>query len=1136
VVAKTVLDGARSLGLLEKEKTFSAALRDDPDSLLKSALVLHDETPPSVLRKVTGDLAVLLDPTTVLKEHQSSKGQLEEKDRLKSDTKAAAKGGSHKLRQAERKAERQSKKLGTTGDSGAALVAKIENVVEAALDPGPALALRMFHNALKENPLVKNKLEARKFELVKKLETAKESTGPSGATLGVHGANGVGSCEVSWEGLVARFVRYASAHNFDRDESTTLRIFKIFHAHLVKTRSNEDGSPKDHMSENEQAKYEDCQRKMVRYGVSDIALHAVATHAPNVEGNLADEAIELLMEMMNGGVDAVQAAVLKYVDEKDRENKFLLHLRSRLAQHVSIVKERKEQTLNEFVNLSSEQRALFKNARQTVFMLQQMCEGHNLQSQSLLRTQPMHATKVNLIELACHFFVAQVEVARHLAQMEDLEVDLVDGTLDFLIEACQGPCHANQELVVRMDGVVAALEKVVESGFHERVSIQDRIKLKTKACMLVATFIEGRDDLVTHTALANALQPAMFDIFRKDVQKTLETAREDHLPDVMAQLERDSMYALSRVKTIFNDLKVIPAFDEKLNEVKREHKELAGDLLDTQVADVEVLWNDRIELVSFPIPRDAPFLTDRTKEAFLRQADLSTNEKRMKQLIADAPGFMAEMQQIHELSKRSAVYTLINQNLGVVKWFQFFLVILLNLNMMMATFGRDRSEGFISIVHGWTYGLKEPAYETSLMIATVLACINLFGYLVVLVFFSVTEVPIIVRKLDEEVRFAEESLSMKKEDYRNLGAFTYWGATLFGNLMFNFMHSANYPNSGELQMVVLLGINLPWTLYCVRKWLVVPDTSNARVFCIVYDVMVGRPFFRNHVALMFLSILGFNQSRFFALMLLDALNISPVLGNVIKSVTTSAECLGWVFFLFVVTVIIYAAFGLFNFEDSFMTIPGDDDDYRSCHSTVSCFFLIFYQAVPQGMLTGTVLTTTDNSDSGFLRRVLFDLSFFIWVGVLLFNIITGLMVDGFGALREADDLRKDILENQCFVCGFTRTTYDDIPSFRGPNFEHHKREEHEYWNYVNFFVYLKRKPKSEYSGVESYVWRNILTGSLAWVPVRNSAALQNAAAFVPDDGDSEGVTRSDLEILAQEISYIKASLSAIEKMAQESRK
>ena len=44
------------------------------------------------------------------------------------------------------------------------MVAKIENVVEAALDPGPALALRMFHNALKENLLVKNKV--RRMELL----------------------------------------------------------------------------------------------------------------------------------------------------------------------------------------------------------------------------------------------------------------------------------------------------------------------------------------------------------------------------------------------------------------------------------------------------------------------------------------------------------------------------------------------------------------------------------------------------------------------------------------------------------------------------------------------------------------------------------------------------------------------------------------------------------------------------------------------------------------------------------------------------------------------------------------------------------------------------------------------------------
>ena len=60
----------------------------------------------------------------------------------------------------------------------------------------------------------------------------------------------------------------------------------------------------------------------------------------------------------------------------------------------------------------------------------------------------------------------------------------------------------------------------------------------------------------------------------------------------------------------------------------------------------------------------------------------------------------------------------------------------------------------------------------------------------------------------------------------------------------------------------------------------------------------------------------------------------------------------------------------------------------------------------------------DTQDGGtYIARVLFDLSFFIWVGVLLFNIITGLLVDGFGSLREEDNARQNMLDNTCFVCG-----------------------------------------------------------------------------------------------------------------------
>ena len=63
------------------------------------------------------------------------------------------------------------------------------------------------------------------------------------------------------------------------------------------------------------------------------------------------------------------------------------------------------------------------------------------------------------------------------------------------------------------------------------------------------------------------------------------------------------------------------------------------------------------------------------------------------------------------------------------------------------------------------------------------------------------------------------------------------------------------------QIAVLFGINLPWTLTCVRNYIVVPDTPAARMFCIVYDTLVSKPFFRNQVLLLCFSINGFFESR-----------------------------------------------------------------------------------------------------------------------------------------------------------------------------------------------------------------------------------------------------------------------------------
>ena len=48
------------------------------------------------------------------------------------------------------------------------------------------------------------------------------------------------------------------------------------------------------------------------------------------------------------------------------------------------------------------------------------------------------------------------------------------------------------------------------------------------------------------------------------------------------------------------------------------------------------------------------------------------------------------------------------------------------------------------------------------------------------------------------------------------------------------------------------------------------------------------------------------------------------------------------------------------------------------------------------------------------------------MGIILINIITGLMVDTFSAIRDQEAVRVRTLANDCFVCGLQRHIYEDF--------------------------------------------------------------------------------------------------------------
>ena len=114
--------------------------------------------------------------------------------------------------------------------------------------------------------------------------------------------------------------------------------------------------------------------------------------------------------------------------------------------------------------------------------------------------------------------------------------------------------------------------------------------------------------------------------------------------------------------------------------------------------------------------------------------------------------------------------------------------------------------------------------------------------------------------IDEE---RERLLREEKKSWHNLGAFDLWGVTLAVNVLFIIMHRVNYPEqeSYPIYAFLIFGINLPWTLSCIRNYIVVPSRWGERVFIIIWDVLMRREFMRTHIILLAISTAGFQANR-----------------------------------------------------------------------------------------------------------------------------------------------------------------------------------------------------------------------------------------------------------------------------------
>ncbi|CAB1343729.1 unnamed protein product [Coregonus sp. 'balchen'] len=233
-----------------------------------------------------------------------------------------------------------------------------------------------------------------------------------------------------------------------------------------------------------------------------------------------------------------------------------------------------------------------------------------------------------------------------------------------------------------------------------------------------------------------------------------------------------------------------------------------------------------------------------------------------------------------------------------------------------------------------------------------------------------------------------------------------------------------------------------------------------------WDKFVKRKSFLYLAWYMTMSVLGHYNNFFFAAHLLDIAMGFKTLRTILTSVTHNGKQLVLTLGLLAVVVYLYTVVA-FNFFRKFYNKSEDGEALdMKCDDMLTCYMFHMYVGVRAGGGIGDEIEDPAG-DEFEVVRIIFDITFFFFVIVILLAIIQGLIIDAFGELRDQQEQVKEDMETKCFICGIGNDYLDNVPH----GFETHTLQEHNLANYLFFVMYLINKDETEHTGQESYVWK-----------------------------------------------------------------
>ena len=237
------------------------------------------------------------------------------------------------------------------------------------------------------------------------------------------------------------------------------------------------------------------------------------------------------------------------------------------------------------------------------------------------------------------------------------------------------------------------------------------------------------------------------------------------------------------------------------------------------------------------------------------------------------------------------------------------------------------------------------------------------------------------------------------------------------------------------------------------------------------------------LAYMVFALLGlFIHNFFFAFHLIEFIISQPILQYVFRAIVDPIAQLAYTFIFFFILIYFYSLI-IFYFQQDIMPT-------NSCDSPIICMVYIYSNTFTSGGNLGNFIVEGGHkNEDGDMVRYALDISYTIIMVWLVWQMVSGLIVDTFESLRGIREEKEEDMKTICFICGLDKEKIEKYyPGKEG--FEKHLKD-HNIINYFFYTFYLEDKDSSEYSGLESYIKNQIDKESIMWFPTGRSLKIED---------------------------------------------